>query len=189
MGKPPRHRDDTPADATDDAALFRDAIGPVRALPSRPPPPQKPKPRPTPRMAARDEAEAIGEFHRALAADALAAGDALSYRRESVSPRTLQRLRRGEFSAQEELDLHHADTRIAEAMLRAFLLEARHAGHGCVRVIHGKGLHADSNAPVIKNLVDRLLRHRSDVLAFHSAPAAQGGTGAVLVLLAPERRR
>jgi len=32
--------------------------------------------------------------------------------------------------------------------------------------------------------VDRVLRQRADVLAFHSAPAAQGGTGAVLVLLA-----
>jgi hypothetical protein len=26
---------------------------------------------------------------------------------------------------------------------------------------------------VLKNLVDRLLRHRADVLAFHSAPAPQ----------------
>jgi DNA-nicking Smr family endonuclease len=37
--------------------------------------------------------------------------------------------------------------------------------------------------PTIKNLVDRVLRQRSDVLAFHSAPAAAGGTGAVLVLI------
>jgi DNA-nicking Smr family endonuclease len=36
---------------------------------------------------------------------------------------------------------------------------------------------------VLKNLVDRVLRQRADVLAFHSPPAAQGGTGAVLVLL------
>ena len=38
--------------------------------------------------------------------------------------------------------------------------------------------------PVLKNLVDRLLRQRGEVLAFHSAPTAQGGTGALLVLLA-----
>jgi Uncharacterized protein conserved in bacteria len=37
--------------------------------------------------------------------------------------------------------------------------------------------------PVLKNLVDRVLRQRGDVLAFHSAPPAQGGTGALLVLL------
>jgi DNA-nicking Smr family endonuclease len=189
MARPPRQREETPPADADDAALFRDAIGPVRELPAPAPPPQKPRPRATPRMAARDEAEAASEFRRAMAADALEAGDALSYRRDTVPPRTLQRLRRGQFSAQDELDLHHADARAGEAMLREFLREARHAGLGCVRVIHGKGLHGDSNAPVLKNLVDRVLRHRSDVLAFHSAPPAQGGTGAVLVLLAPEKRR
>jgi DNA-nicking Smr family endonuclease len=63
-----------------------------------------------------------------------------------------------------------------------------------VRIIHGKGSHgpasiASSGMPVLKNLVDRLLRQRADILAFHSAPPAQGGTGAVLVLLAPRRLR
>jgi DNA-nicking Smr family endonuclease len=36
---------------------------------------------------------------------------------------------------------------------------------------------------VLKALVDRMLRQRGDVLAFASAPPAQGGTGATLVLL------
>ncbi|WP_425477971.1 Smr/MutS family protein [Xanthomonas cucurbitae] len=56
--------------------------------------------------------------------------------------------------------------------------------HGCVRIIHGKGLQSDNGAPVLENLMDRLLRQRNDVLAFHSAPPTQGGTGALLVLLA-----
>lgn len=197
MARPPRSRDNNTAlDGTapdgvelDDAALFRDAIGPVRELPPADAPPARPKPRPSPRMAQRDEAEAVSEFRRALAVDALEAGDALSYRRDSMPPRTLQRLRRGQFAVQDELDLHHCNTASAEALLRAFLADARHAGHGCVRIVHGKGLHGDSNAPVLKNLVDRILRQRADVLAFHSAPQAQGGTGAVLVLLAPEHRR
>ena len=55
-------------------------------------------------------------------------------------------------------------------------------------MIHGKGRQSDG-IPVLKNLVDRMLRHRGDVLAFHSAPPAQGGTGAVVVLLAPPKRR
>ena len=104
-----------------------------------------------------------------------------------MPPRTLQRLRRGHYATQDELDLHWADARQAEAMLREFLNHARQHGLGCVRVIHGKGLHGDSTAPVLKNLVDRLLRHRADVLAFASAPPNQGGTGAVLVLLAAKR--
>jgi DNA-nicking Smr family endonuclease len=188
MARPPRQRDDNAPDAAsadDDAAMFRDAIGPVRELPAAPLPPARPKPKATPRMARRDEEEALGEFRRAMAADALLAGDVLSHRRDNVAARTFQRLRRGEFAIQDELDLHWANAATAEAMLRDFLAEARHAGHGCVRIIHGKGLHGDSAMPVLKNLVDRVLRHRADVLAFHSAPPAQGGTGAVLVLLAP----
>ena len=184
-----KSREAPPDDAApiDDAALFREAIGPVRELPAPPPPPGKPRPRPTPRMAQRDEMDAASEFRRALTADALEAGDALAYRRDNVPPRTLQRLRRGHYATQDELDLHWADARQAEAMLREFLNHARHSGLGCVRIIHGKGLHGGSHAPVLKNLVDRQLRHRADVLAFSSAPANQGGTGAVLVLLGAKR--
>ena len=43
--------------------------------------------------------------------------------------------------------------------------------------------------PVLKNLVDRVLRQRADVLAFPSPPVAQGGSGAVLVLLEKRGRR
>ena len=181
------HQSPPPDAPEDDAALFRDAIGPVRELPASDLPPSKPRPKATPRMAQRDEADAMSEFRRAMTADALEAGDALAYRRDTVPPRTLQRLRRGDYSAQEELDLHWSDARQAETMLREFLNHARQHGIGCVRIIHGKGLNGDSKHPVLKNLVDRMLRHRADVLAFASAPANQGGTGAVLVLLAAKR--
>jgi DNA-nicking Smr family endonuclease len=184
--KPPPH-DPVDEDDADDAALFRAAIGPVRELPPAIAPPPKPKPRPVPRMAARDDAQALGEFRRALDADVLEAGDALSFRRDALPARVLQRLRRGDYAAQDELDLHHSDAAQAEAMLRKFLKEAAQAGLGCVRIVHGKGLHSDSGVPVLKNLVDRVLRQRADVLAFHSAPPAQGGHGAVLVLLTQPR--
>lgn len=188
MGKRQKSSSEKPSGKDpDDAALFRAAIGPVRELPAAPVPPRKPPPRAVPRMAARDEAEALGEFRRAMAADTLEAGDALGYRRDEVPGRILQRLRRGLYAVQDELDLHAADAMRAEGLLRAFLAEARHAGHGCVRIVHGKGLHSDSGVPVLKNLVDRMLRQRSDVLAFHSAPATQGGNGAVLVLLKRDR--
>lgn len=169
----------------DDAALFRDAIGEVRRLEDAPPPPRKAPPKPRARMAERDELDARSEFQRGLEALELhAAGDVLSHRREMVPPRVFQRLKRGQFSAQDELDLHGATALQAEGLLRRFLAEAHLHDHGCVRIIHGKGARSDGGAPVIKNVVDRILRQRADVLAFHSAPPAQGGTGAVLVLLA-----
>ncbi|SDY43694.1 DNA-nicking endonuclease, Smr domain [Lysobacter sp. yr284] len=189
---------DRPEDAgdDDDAALFRAAIGEVRRLPEAALPPAAPKPRPRPRMAERDEALAREEFRHALDEQLLEAGDALSYRRDELPPKVFARLRRGEISAQEELDLHGSPVREAESLLRAFLNDARNHELGCVRIIHGKGRGGGNDfldsrgLPVLKNLVDRMLRQRADVLAFHSAPPAQGGTGAVVVLLArPQRRR
>ena len=118
------------------------AIGPVRRLREAAPPPSAPKPRPRARMAERDEAAARDEFRHAL--DAPIAG---SGRRPFLSPRRrcrracLQRLRRGEIAIQDELDLHGADMREAEMLLRAFIAHARDHGFGCVRIIHGKGLH------------------------------------------------
>lgn len=176
-------KDDLPGD---DADLFRAAIGRVRELPAAPPAPQAPKPPASPRMAARDDDDARSEFQRMLdERGPLQGGDVLSYRRNEIAPRILRKLAKGEFAAQDELDLHHADAASAEAMLRAFLLDCRSAGAGCVRIVHGKGLRSRDGVPVLKSVVDRILRQRSDVLAFHSAPAAQGGSGAVLVLLRP----
>ena len=181
MRKPP-----PPDDDRDDAALFRAAIGAdrgkVRALPDAPLPPATPKPKPSARMARRDEDAASEEFRHVMVA-ALEAGDALSYRREEVPPQVLRRLARGEYAAQEELDLHGLHARAAESLLREFLRDCRAHGVGCVRIVHGKGRNSEERLPVVKNLVDRVLRHRADVLAFHSPPAAQGGAGAVVVLL------
>ncbi|MEL1265203.1 Smr/MutS family protein [Pseudoxanthomonas putridarboris] len=180
-------RPDAPDD--DDAALFREAIGPVRRIEDASPPPSKPRPRPAARMAERDEQDARSEFRRGLdELDPVAAGDVLSHRRDTLPARSFQRLKRGQFSVQDELDLHGATALQAEGLLRQFLLEAHDHDYGCVRIIHGKGQRSDRDAPVLKNTVDRLLRLRADVLAFHSAPPAQGGTGAVLVLLARSRK-
>lgn len=185
--KPPPPDDAREAAGDDDAALFRAAIGPVRVLPEADSAPQKPKPRPAARMRERDEDAARDEFRLALDELPLQAGDALRYRRDEVPPRVLQRLARGDYAAQDEIDLHLADLVGAETLLRRFLREAIDDGLGCVRVIHGKGLNSPDGVPLLKNLVDRMLRQRADVLAFHSAPAAQGGTGAVLVLLGRRR--
>lgn len=175
----------------DDADLFRSAVGPVRPVAAPPAPPAAPKPRPRARMAERDEADARSEFRLAMDEALLGAEDPLSYCGPSLSASAFARLRRGELSAQEELDLHGLTAVQAQAMVKAFLADARRHGLGCVRIVHGKGRGAaeldSSGAPVLKNLVDRMLRHRGDVLGFHSAPPTQGGTGAVVVLLARRR--
>ena len=171
-------------DEEDPAALFRAAVGKVAPLRK---PAQDPPAAARPRPARRPQPDTRDAGPRARCADdpdaVLLRGDASAFRRERVTARDWQRLRRGQFSAQDELDLHGANALQAETLLARFLGQSTGAGLGCVRIIHGKGGGGDGT-PVLKNLVDRLLRQRGEVLAFHSAPTAQGGTGALLVLLA-----
>lgn len=171
-------------DEEDPAALFRAAVGKVAPLRK----PAQPRPAPArPRLPARrrDDPDPGQPLRIAEDPDAvLLRGDTSAFRRERVSARDWQRLRRGQFSAQDELDLHGANALQAESLLARFLAQSTGAGLGCVRIVHGKGGATGQGVPVLKNLVDRQLRQRGDVLAFHSAPPAQGGTGALLVLLA-----
>ncbi|MRU34679.1 Smr/MutS family protein, partial [Xylella fastidiosa] len=76
---------------------------------------------------------------------------------KALPSRLGQRVERGQFSVQDELDLHGAAGVEAETLLRQFLLEAHAYEYGCVRMIHGKGLQSNGGTPVVKNLVDQLL--------------------------------
>jgi DNA-nicking Smr family endonuclease len=168
--------------SAEDASLFREAIGSVRRIEIAEGADKPVAPAPVPRMRARDEAEALSESRSPSLHAAFDGAEPLSYRRDGISARTLKRLAAGQYSMQDEIDLHHLRAADAEALLKRFLDQAGAEGHYCLRVIHGKGLRSE-NTPVLKALVDRLLRLRGDVLAFASAPAKLGGTGAVLVLL------
>ncbi len=170
--------------SAEDATLFREAIGPVKAFKAAPTPPSAPKPKPRARQRERDEINALHESQSTPFASLVEnVGDSLAYRRDGVNQRTWRQLRRGQFSVQDEIDLHHLTALSAENVLREFLIECRLSSHLCVRIIHGKGLHSKSGTPVIKTMVEGALRRRSDVLAYASAPPAMGGTGALLVLL------
>lgn len=171
--------------AEDDIRLFREAIGPVRELKaSVPEPPPTPRPEPRAHMLEADEAAVPGELLE-LAFDpaVMEIGEELSYLREGYPPRLLRQLKRGQFSVQDEIDLHHMNAAAAQASIAAFLAEAHRHGLRCLRIVHGKGLRSKAAGPVLKMLTDRLLRRRDDVVAFASARPAQGGTGAVIVLL------
>ncbi len=173
-----------PPDA-DAVRLFREAVGHVRPL-SRELAVAAPRPRPPApraRMREADEAAVATELlTHAIDPVLLEVGEELAYLRAGRDPRLLKRLKRGAWAVQAELDLHQMNAAAARASITDFLAECRHEGQTCVRIIHGKGLRS-RGGPVLKVLTDRLLRLRADVVAFASAPSAQGGTGAVLVLL------
>ena len=175
-----------PSDA--DIELFHEAIGPVRKLDAPEAPPATPRPAPRPRQREADEAAAlIQSQRRPFDLPDLALGDTLEYLKEGHPPRLLRQLKRGQYSVQDEIDLHRMNALEAESSVRIFLHESLVAERYCLRIVHGKGLGSGPEGPVLKQLVDAWLRQRNDVLAFASAPPSQGGTGAVLVLLARRR--
>ena len=186
MAKPRLPPPAQPSDA--DIELFHEAIGRVRKLDAPEAPPATPRPAPRPRQREADEAQALVQSQRRpFDLPDLALGDALEYLKDGFSPRLLRQLKRGQFSVQDEIDLHGMSAQVAESALRVFLHENLAAGGTCLRIVHGKGLSSGPEGPVLKQLVDVWLRQRNDVLAFASAPPSQGGTGAVLVLLASRR--
>jgi DNA-nicking Smr family endonuclease len=95
----------------------------------------------------------------------------------------LRKLRRGHWIVQAELDLHGLTRTEAHEAVAGFLREALRRARRCVRIVHGKGLGSKNREPVLKGKVRVWLAQRDDVLAFCQAPAAQGGSGAMLVLL------
>ena len=57
-----------------------------------------------------------------------------------------------------------------------------------MRIIHGKGLGSPGRAPVLKGRVQAWLVQKREVLAFVQAKPADGGAGALVVLLQPGGR-
>lgn len=108
--------------------------------------------------------------------------DILSFSRSGLQHKVLKKLRQGKNPLEHMLDLHGLTIEQARAELLEFLGECEAAGLRHVIIIHGKGFRS-KDKPVIKPMVNRWLRAVDNVLAFHSAQPADGGNGAVYVLL------
>lgn len=167
-----------------DASLFRETVGevkPVRHDRHTPAPRRRPgraRFARAQRFAGLDDS-AEGE----LTDPPVGGGDPLSFRRPGVPESVLRKLRRGEFRVQGEVDLHGLTVAQAKPVLREFLATALSRHLRCVRIIHGKGLRSGHDGPVLKNFVNGVLRRTSAVVAYVSARPADGGTGALYVLL------
>lgn len=169
-----------------DADLFRRSIGDVTPLP----PADKasstaPRPLPIPRQRMADEESALREsLSDEFNVDTLLDTDEqLSYARVGIGNDTLRRLRRGHWVIQAQLDLHGMRRDEAREALGEFLRNAVKRGMRCVRIVHGKGLGSVNKEPVLKSKVRSWLVQKEEVMAFCQARAAEGGAGALVVLL------
>ncbi|MDH6590977.1 DNA-nicking Smr family endonuclease [Variovorax sp. TBS-050B] len=114
--------------------------------------------------------------------------DAMSFRRPGIGTDVTARLRKGDWSIQAQIDLHGMRSDEAREALGGFIRNAHKQGLRCVRVVHGKGLGSPGRQPVLKTKTQRWLIQKNEVIAFVQAKPAEGGAGALVVLLAPARR-
>jgi DNA-nicking Smr family endonuclease len=175
----------TPTDLSDEPVSFSELVGPVNRLPPAPALPERPRPAPRARFRRADEQDVLAESLDVVAGEWLVeTGEELVFRRAHLTARIVERLRRGEFAVEDEIDLHGLTSDEARLALREFLGECLMRGRRCVRVVHGKGLRSGPRGPVLKHAVNNWLRRVAAVQAFASTPRRDGGTGAIYVLLA-----
>ncbi len=171
---------------TDDTTDFGSLVGTVQPLKAkRRVPLRRPQPLPRARFARADEQLVLKESLTIGPSEVgLENGEELSFRRPHVPLKVLKDLKRGKYSIQNELDLHGLTANEARSMLREFMTDVLLEGQRCVRIVHGKGLRSGPNGPVLKVKLNKWLPQWEQVLAFTTAPARDGGTGALYVLLA-----
>lgn len=168
----------------EDTKLFREQVGEVRPLDQTVIEPRRPRPRPVPRKRLEDQQQVLQDMLSDTFEPAdVETGEELLFFRPGLQHGLIRKLRRGQFSVRAELDLHGMTVATAREALTQFLSNCRDDNQRCVRIIHGKGNGSSHRGPVLKNMVNRWLQQRDEVLGFCSALPAHGGTGAVYVLL------
>ncbi len=103
-----------------------------------------------------------------------------------LDPNIVRRLRRGEYAVQGHIDLHGMTREEAKGAVDRYLREARRQGKRCVLLVHGRGIHSRDQVPILKDALRSWLatnRFGRHVLAFATARPADGGAGAIYVLL------
>ena len=166
--------------------LFVRAVGAVTTLDHAPRVDLSPMPAPP--LAQQQIRDDINVLRESLSDDfdvstLLDTDDELSYRSQGIGTDVTQKLRKGHWSLQGQIDLHGLRSDEAREALGQFIRDASKRGWLCVRIVHGKGLGSPGKTPVLKSKVQRWLVQKTEVLAFVQAKGSEGGAGALVVLL------
>jgi len=103
-----------------------------------------------------------------------------------VGPKIMKRLKRGEFSIQDYVDLHGLTRKEAETVVNRFIIQSYKKGLRCVLIVHGRGLGSVDHQPAIKKELPVWFKRgilKKIVMAFVTARPWDGGAGALYVLL------
>lgn len=185
-------RKEAEAAAERERNLFTHFVGAVTPLPSKDRISFQQEP-PAPRRL-QHELDEARVLHEAMSDEfdvstLLDVDDQMSFRRPGIGLEVTKKLRSGHWSIQRQLDLHGLRSDEAREALGQFIRLAHRTGLRCIRVVHGKGLGSPGRTPILKAKVQRWLVQKKEVLAFVQARPAEGGAGALVVLLQPGKRK
>jgi DNA-nicking Smr family endonuclease len=163
--------------------LFRSAMhGVKRLIIEKKITPQPPKPKPVRRKSPtaddNEEKDPLSD-HEYL--EPLTSESLVAFKRTGIQHKVLRNLRAGQYNVEAILDMHGMTVAEAKDALSRFLSQCLQQGVCHILVIHGKG-RAHSH-PILKNKLNHWLRDLAQVLAFCSATAKDGRSGAMYVLL------
>lgn len=135
------------------------------------------------RMMAAREPEQFIDGLSAEAAELVESEDELLFATPGVQLGRLKRLRQGHIPWEQGVDLHGFTVEQARNEVSRFIRDAQRQNARCVLIVHGKSFSQAGQGATLKSCVNDWLRQMPAVVAFSSAQARDGGTGAVYVLL------
>jgi len=107
----------------------------------------------------------------------------LNWSAPGVGPDVVKKLRKHHWQIEDEVDLHGLTRDLARRVVDAFLRRSNKNGVRCVRIIHGIGYGSAGGEPVLRGMVHSWLVQTAETVAFCVADRANGGNGALVVLL------
>ncbi len=107
----------------------------------------------------------------------------ISYCRESVQHSVFKLFKQGRYTNQANLDLRGLNVEQAREALVDYIAACIKQKLRNVLIIHGTGIHNKPFPALIKSFLTQWLMEIEEVCAYHSAPKALGGNGALSLML------
>ncbi len=108
--------------------------------------------------------------------------EVLEWRKDGIQLAVFNKLRKGGYVIERELDLHHHTVKESRLLVFHAIQEAMAKGQRCILISHGKGNHGQTPGRLKSYTAHWLIEH-PEVLAYCSAERHRGGVGAVYVLV------
>lgn len=182
MKKEP-NSDDRDAELDD----FRNAVGHVRPIadPNRIAPSLAPLPNIRPKVDFGTDEPPLPQLFSLTYPDLYEPDDVLAYCHPAMSKGDWKEFKKN-LKAQADVDLHGLTLDEASRLLTEVIQTCHQEEIKTVLIVHGKG-NLQSKYPKLKNAVAYWLTQHPLVLAYHSAPRAMGGAGALIAKVKRQR--